>query len=230
MSERRDVVLLGSTGSIGTQAVDVVAARTRPVPRRRGRGRRRRRRRAGRAGRRAAGAGRRRRPGRTRPTSCARRLADLWPADVARAGAARRSAARRPSWPAWAATSSSTRSPGRRGCARRSPRSTRGPTGRAGQQGIAGRRRPAGDRRWPRPGQIVPVDSEHSALAQCLRAGSARRGRAGWCSPPAAGRSAAARAASWPTSRPRRRWPTRPGTWAGSSRPTPRRWSTRASS
>ena len=25
-----------------------------------------------------------------------------------------------------------------------------------------------------RPGQIVPVDSEHSALAQCLRAGAAR--------------------------------------------------------
>ena len=29
------------------------------------------------------------------------------------------------------------------------------------------------------PGQIVPVDSEHSALAQCLRGGSRRRGRAG---------------------------------------------------
>ena len=29
-----------------------------------------------------------------------------------------------------------------------------------------------------RPGQIVPVDSEHSALAQCLRGGRARRGRA----------------------------------------------------
>ena len=27
--------------------------------------------------------------------------------------------------------------------------------------------------RPPRPGQIVPVDSEHSALAQCLRGGSA---------------------------------------------------------
>ena len=28
------------------------------------------------------------------------------------------------------------------------------------------------------PGQLVPVDSEHSALAQCLRSGSAGRGRA----------------------------------------------------
>ena len=38
-----------------------------------------------------------------------------------------------------------------------------------------------------KPGQIVPVDSEHSALAQCLRGGSARRRYAGSCSPPAAG-------------------------------------------
>ncbi len=44
-----------------------------------------------------------------------------------------------------------------------------------GQQGIAGRRRVAGDRAAA-PGQIVPVDSEHSALAQCLRGGRAVRG------------------------------------------------------
>ena len=31
--------------------------------------------------------------------------------------------------------------------------------------------RPAGDRRL-QPGQIVPVDSEHSTIAQCLRAGA----------------------------------------------------------
>ena len=30
------------------------------------------------------------------------------------------------------------------------------------------------------PGQIVPVDSEHSALAQCLRGGRATR-YAAWC-------------------------------------------------
>ena len=50
-----------------------------------------------------------------------------------------------------------------------------------------------------KPGQIVPVDSEHSALAQCLRGGTPRRRYAGSCSPPAAGRSAAGPASSSPT-------------------------------
>ena len=108
--------------------------------------------------------------------------------------------------------------------------------------GVAGSRR-ARARRWPRcdagrtlalankeslvaggplvraaarPGQLVPVDSEHSAL----RAVPARRAPppryAGWCSPPAADRSAGAAAPSWPTSPSSRRWPTRPGTWARS--------------
>ena len=31
------------------------------------------------------------------------------------------------------------------------------------------------------PGQIVPVDSEHSAIAQCLRGGQRRRRSGGWC-------------------------------------------------
>lgn len=31
------------------------------------------------------------------------------------------------------------------------------------------------------PGQIVPVDSEHSAIAQCLRAGAADEVCRGWC-------------------------------------------------
>lgn len=43
-----------------------------------------------------------------------------------------------------------------------------------------------------RPGQIVPVDSEHSALAQCLRGGTPTKSP-GWCSPPPAGRSAGGR-------------------------------------
>ena len=47
-----------------------------------------------------------------------------------------------------------------------------GAPARARQQGVADRRRPAGHER-ARPGQIVPVDSEHSALAQCLRGGAA---------------------------------------------------------
>ena len=41
-------------------------------------------------------------------------------------------------------------------------------------------------------GEIVPVDSEHSAVYQCLRAGRADRGRSASCSPRAADRSAAA--------------------------------------
>ena len=68
--------------------------------------------------------------------------------------------------------------------------------------------------------QLVPVDSEHSAIAQCLRGGRARRG-----APARAHRQRRA----VPRPRPRRacrtsprsrRWPTRPGTWARSSRST----------
>ena len=44
------------------------------------------------------------------------------------------------------------------------------------------------------PGQIVPVDSEHSAIAQALRSGTAARGRAGSCSPHPVARSAGAAA------------------------------------
>ena len=79
-----------------------------------------------------------------------------------------------------------------------------------------------------RPDQIVPVDSEHSALAQCLRAGT--RGRGAAADPDrqrrTVPRSPARRARR--TSRPSRRWPTRPGTWARSSRSTRPPWSTRA--
>ena len=49
-----------------------------------------------------------------------------------------------------------------------------------------------------KPGQIVPVDSEHSAIAQCLRAGRGSRCSA-WCSPRAAARSAAGAGTSWRT-------------------------------
>ena len=67
-----------------------------------------------------------------------------------------------------------------------------------------------------KPGQIVPVDSEHSALAQCLRGGSRRRG-----TPARADR--VRRAVPRPSPRPAARgdrrarlWPTPPGTWARS--------------
>ena len=50
-----------------------------------------------------------------------------------------------------------------------------------------------------KPGQIVPVDSEHSALAQCLRGGTADEVRRLVLTASAAGRSAAAPATSCST-------------------------------
>ncbi len=70
--------------------------------------------------------------------------------------------------------------------------------------------------------QIVPVDSEHTALHQLLAGqppGAVERSR----SPPAAGRSAAARARSWRGSRSPRRSRTPRGRWAARSRSTPPR-------
>ena len=63
-----------------------------------------------------------------------------------------------------------------------------------------------------KPGQIVPVDSEHSALAQCLRGGTAeevRRLVLTASGGPFRGRTSAE--LEGVTSR--RRWPTPPGTW-----------------
>lgn len=65
------------------------------------------------------------------------------------------------------------------------------------------------------PGQIVPVDSEHSAIAQALLAGSTAR-CAGSCSRRPADRSGDATAPPSATSLPRRHSRTRPGTWASS--------------
>ena len=79
-----------------------------------------------------------------------------------------------------------------------------------------------------KPGQIVPVDSEHSALAQCLRGGTAeevRRLVLTASGGPFRGRTAS----SWPASPSRRRSPIPRGTWGRSSPSTPRPWSTRAS-
>ncbi len=80
-----------------------------------------------------------------------------------------------------------------------------------------------------KPGQIVPVDSEHSALAQCLRGGSDVRGTT-----PRAHRQRRPVPRPHPrraraTSRSSRRSRTRPGRWARWSPSTPRPWSTRAS-
>ena len=207
VGEQRRVVVLGSTGSIGTQALDVVrhapdrfevvalaAGGSDVGPARRAGGRVRR---AGRRGRTRGG----------RRTSCPSGSPALDAAIRASSPATTRRARR-----AATATSSSTRSPGRR-AARHARRARRRPHGRAGQQGVARRRRPAGHRR-AEPGQLRPVDSEHSALAQCLRGGTAGRGaqarRHGQRRPVPRPHPRRARA----TSRRPRRSPTRRGTWA----------------
>ena len=61
--------------------------------------------------------------------------------------------------------------------------------------------------------ELVPVDSEHCAVHQCLRASDGTRRLAGWCSPPPAVRSGAAPRPTWTRSRSRRRSPTRRGAW-----------------
>ena len=62
------------------------------------------------------------------------------------------------------------------------------------------------------PGQLVPVDSEHSAIARPCGRGSTARS-AGSCSPHPADRSAGATATRSPRSPPPRPWRIRPGTW-----------------
>ena len=98
---------------------------------------------------------------------------------------------------------------------------------RAGEQGVAGRRRPAGDRRGraraDRPGRLRalragPVPARRPRPTRCARLVLTASRRA--VPRPAA-------AASWPTSPRSRRSPTRPGRWARSSPSTPRPWSTR---
>ena len=184
MASLREVVVLGSTGSIGTQAIDVVRRdpdRFRVV------------------GLAAGGAMWICWP--RRPSSCGSRSSRLrgralprTSAGVLCRGAAPRLPrgrlpvpkllagpdARRRSWRRGRATSSSTASPARSAWRPPWPRSTAGRPAGAGQQGVADRRRSAGEGARGGPGQIVPVDSEHSALAQCLR-GGARDEVGGWC-------------------------------------------------
>ena len=74
-----------------------------------------------------------------------------------------------------------------------------------------------------KPGQIVPVDSEHSTIAQCLRAGSRSEVRRLVLTASGAP-SVAGAGTRWRTSRPSRPWPTRPGRWARWSRSTPPPW------
>ena len=71
--------------------------------------------------------------------------------------------------------------------------------------------------------QLIPVDSEHSALHQLIAGRACRAPSTGSSSPPPAARSAAARAPSSRTSASRTRSSTRPGRWAARSRSTRRR-------
>ena len=79
-----------------------------------------------------------------------------------------------------------------------------------------------------KPGQIVPVDSEHSALAQCLRGGRADEVRR-LVLTASGGLFRNAPRADLENVTPSRRWRTPPGAWARWSRSTARPWSTRAS-
>ena len=199
---RRDVVVLGSTGSIGTQALDVVPRQPRPVPGRR--------------------AHRRRQQPRAVPSS--RWTSGLRPAAATHgSGRGRLVRGRR----AGRATSSSTASPARSGS---------GPTLAALDAGntlaLANKESliiggplvtEPREARPDRPGRLRALARSRSACA----AAPPRR-YAAWSSRRAAARSAAGRSTTWPASRSRRRWPTRPGPWARSSPSTPRRWSTRA--
>ncbi len=77
--------------------------------------------------------------------------------------------------------------------------------------------------RAARPGQIVPVDSEHSALAQCLRGGAAGE-VAKLVLTASGGPFRGRRRDELPRSRSRRRWRTPRGRWAPRSPSTRRRW------
>ena len=142
MTSRRDVVILGSTGSIGTQALDVVRAnpdRFRVV------------------GLTAGG---------SQEQLFEEQVAEFAPAYSGLGEDASSELAAMPCDVVLNADHRVGRACGHAG------RPRGGRHARAGQQGVAGRGRPAGDRA-AKPGQILPVDSEHCAIAQCLRGGRA---------------------------------------------------------
>ena len=199
MSERRDVVVLGSTGSIGTQAHRHRPAQPGPVPGGRARRRRRQRRAARRAGARARRRGRSRWPGPAPRRTCSsrstprRKRRGYAAGELPRAQDPGRAGRRRPSWPQWPCDVVLNGITGSLGLGADAGRARRRPHPRAGQQGVAGRRRPAGQ------GGAAAAGPDRAGRLRALRAGPvpARRHAparcAGWCSPPAAGRSGAAR-------------------------------------
>ena len=221
----RDIVILGSTGSIGTQAIDLVLRnpdrfRVTGALRRGRQGRA-----ARRAGAPAAGAHRRGRA-RGRRAGAARGAArastgtgEPLPEILAGPDAATR--ARRLRVPHRAQRHHRLHRP------RAHPRRARGgPDARARQQGVADRRRPAGQgarQAGPdHPGRL----RARRALPGARRAAPAPR-CASSSSPRPAAPSAAVRRPSWPTSPRATPSRTPPGPWARSSPSTPRPWSTR---
>ena len=165
------VLILGSTGSIGEQALEVVARS------RRARGRRARRPAAagsGSSSRRASTASRDRRP-RRRRRARARPRRELEGGRVL----AGEEGIRELIADSRAPTSSSTRSSAPPGSARRSSRSPRASTSRSPTR-RAWWSAASWSWRWPRrpARRLLPVDSEHSALFQLIRAERAGHGRA----------------------------------------------------
>ncbi len=196
-----NVVLLGSTGSIGTQALDVIRVAPRPTTEVV-----------------ALAAGR-------NAELLARQAAEFDVPPDRRAPRRRRRRTRSPSSRRCPRpTSCSTRSSASPGCRRRSPRSStasasRWPTRRASSPAV--RSSPRSGRSGG--GEIVPVDSEHSAHLP----GAARRRPARGAAHPAhrqrraVPRQVAGRARAG--HRRRRAASTRPGPWAPRSRSTRRR-------
>ena len=182
---QRDIVILGSTGSIGTQALDIVRAQPGPVP-----------------GGRADRGWRQPRPVRRSRSRSSGRRTPGW----ARTPRPRPRGAR--------ATWCSTASPVRSACVPTLAALDAGSTlALANKESliIGG---PLVARRAPSPARSCR-STPSTARSPSACAAAAPRRYAGWCSPRAAGRSAAAAA-----SRPARgdgrarRSPTRPGTWA----------------
>ena len=222
------VALLGSTGSIGRQAVDVLERAPRPVPA------------SSRSPRAATPPSSRPRPRASGPpwSALADDAARARPAAGHRAGSAATGRARR-------ARDARRRRPrgrrhGRRRVAAPGARRAAGRQGRRDrQQGDARRRRAPRDARGRARGQrsgprVDPArPARHAArlapahrlralrdLAVPGRRAAGRRSRV-WCSPPRAARSSTRRRTTSPRSRRRRPCATRPGRWAPRSRSIP---------
>ena len=224
----KQIAILGSTGSIGRQTLQVVQSFPERFQSRRA-GRRNQSRRTGCPDRLGTARNWSRWPTPLAPISCAERLRDAAHAPLPDIQWGRRRAAQRRH------ASGRFHRRFRRGGRGRSGsdlrRCARGQAGRAIEQGSPGGRRRIRDGR--RPGacgvELLPVDSEHNAIHQCLRAGQPARGAP--LDSDGLGRTFPqdSRWRRWPRPLPNRPWRIRTGAWARASRLILRRWSTRAS-